>query len=284
MSKKKSVLLWIISLILMIGAVFFQRLTGPTYPERGSVTIDGKEIKYSLIRSEVTEKDAKINIICDKSITGSIKYKILSAKMDWLTAQMKRNGDTLVAVIPWLEAAGKVQYHVSLFDAAGKEYLLNKEETRVRFKGHVPDVILWPHIIFMFLAFWFSIRTALEAAAKGDNTFKFAIWTLAAMFVGGIVLGPIVQKFAFGAYWTGWPFGDDLTDNKTAFAFISWIIAVWRLKKDNKKMLWPVLAAVISLAMYLIPHSTLGSQLDYSNREIPARYMNTSSTFTEQVQ
>lgn len=284
MSKKKSVILWIVSLLLMFGAVVFQRMTGPTYPAKGSVTINGKEIKYSLIRSEVTENDAMINIVCDKSITGKIKYKILSADMDWITASMKRNGDTLIAAIPWLEAAGKVQYFVSLFDAAGKEYQLNTEETRVRFKGHVPNAILWPHVIFMFLAFWFSIRTALEAIFKGENAFKFALWTLATMFIGGIILGPIVQKFAFGAYWTGWPFGNDLTDNKTALAFISWIVAVWRLKKDNKKMLWPVLAAVISLAMYLIPHSTLGSQLDYSKRDIPARYMNTSSTFTEQVQ
>ncbi len=284
MSRKKSVILWIVSLLIMLSAAVFQRMTGPTYPQSGSVSIGGKEIKYSLIRSEVTEKDAMINIVCDKSISGKIMYKILSANMDWITAPMKRNGDTLTAAIPWLEPAGKVQYFITLIDAAGKEYQLNKEETRVRFKGHVPDAILLPHIFFMFIAFWFSIRTAFEAIFKGDNAFKYSIWTLAAMFIGGIILGPIVQKFAFGAYWTGWPFGNDLTDNKTALAFISWIVAVWRLKKDNKKALWPVLAAVISLAMYLIPHSTLGSQLDYSGRDIPARYMNTSSTFTEQAQ
>lgn len=281
MSKSKSILLWVVSLLIMVGAVVFQRMTGPTYPVKGTVTIDGKEIKYSLPRSEETEKDAKINIICDKNVTGIMKHKIFTAKMDWEIDTMQRNGDTLTATIPWLEAAGKVQYHVSLYDAAGKEYKLNTEEIKIRYKGHVPDAILWPHIIFMFLAFWLSIRTALEAIFKGDNTFKFAIFSLATMFIGGIILGPIVQKFAFGAYWTGWPFGSDLTDNKTALAFIAWIIAVWRLKKDNKKVLWPVLAAIISLAMYLIPHSVLGSQIDYSEKGIPARY-NSSSTFTQQ--
>jgi uncharacterized membrane protein len=201
--------------------------------------------------------------------------------MDWLTVPMKRNGDTLIATIPTLESASKVQYFVSLFDANGKEYPLNKEEVRIRFKGHVPAAILIPHVILMFLAFWFMIRTALESIFKGERTYTLAIISLIAITLGGMILGPIVQKYAFGAYWTGWPFGTDLTDNKTALAFVSWIVAVWFLRKDKKKILWPVIAAIISLATYVIPHSVLGSQLDYSGKEIPTTY-STSSTFTQQ--
>ena len=36
----------------------------------------------------------------------------------------------------------------------------------------------------------------------------------ATLGLGGMILGPIVQKYAFGAYWTGIPFGHDLTDAK----------------------------------------------------------------------
>ena len=36
--------------------------------------------------------------------------------------------------------------------------------------------------------------------------------------VGGFILGPLVQNYAFGELWTGVPFGWDLTDNKTLIA------------------------------------------------------------------
>ena len=34
-----------------------------------------------------------------------------------------------------------------------------------------------------------------------------------------------VQKAAFGAYWTGFPFGYDLTDNKTVLMWLAWVLA-----------------------------------------------------------
>lgn len=188
--------------------------------------------------------------------------------MDWKTDSLERKGDTLIARIswlPWLDAAAKVQYFISLYDASGKEYKLNTEEIRLRYKGHVPDAILLPHIIFMFLALWFAFRTALEALFKGDKVLKLSVWSLVTIFIGGIILGPLVQNYAFGAFWTGWPLGNDLTDNKTALAFLFWIIAVWRLKKNPKNIKWAFIAACISLAMYLIPHSVLGSEKDYSD-------------------
>ena len=46
------------------------------------------------------------------------------------------------------------------------------------------------------------------------------------LFAGGMILGPVVQNFAFGELWTSVPFSWDLTDNKTLVAFTFWIIAV----------------------------------------------------------
>jgi uncharacterized BrkB/YihY/UPF0761 family membrane protein len=92
---------------------------------------------------------------------------------------------------------------------------------------------------------------------------------MALLVVGGLVLGPIVQKYAFDAYWTGWPFGTDLTDNKTAAAFLSWLI-VWRyVGRSKQPWKWVLGAAVVTLAVFLIPHSMFGSQLDYSKLPAP---------------
>jgi hypothetical protein len=125
--------------------------------------------------------------------------------------------------------------------------------------------VLIPHIIMMFTAMMMSTRTGLEAITRGKKTYAYAWITMGTLFLGGLILGPIVQKYAFGAYWTGWPFGHDLTDDKTLVAFIFWAIAVWRLFRKPENRTWPVVAMVILLMVYLIPHSMFGSSLDYSS-------------------
>jgi hypothetical protein len=82
--------------------------------------------------------------------------------------------------------------------------------------------------------------------------------------VGGLFLGPLVRKEAFGAYWTGWPFGTDLTDNKTAVAVLAWAVAAFRARGGRDARGWVVGAAVVTLAVFLIPHSVMGSQIDWS--------------------
>jgi len=86
--------------------------------------------------------------------------------------------------------------------------------------------------------------------------------------IGGMILGPIVQLYAFGDLWTGWPFGGDWTDNKTLFAFVFWVIAFFVLRKNRSNRLWPIIAFVALLAIYLIPHSMGGSELDYETGKV----------------
>jgi hypothetical protein len=95
--------------------------------------------------------------------------------------------------------------------------------------------------------------------------------TLGLMTVGGMILGPIVQKYAFGAFWTGFPWGYDLTDNKTLIMCLVWIgaCAVLGWKPRTPTPTWRgrlavLAAAVVMTGVYLIPHSLRGSELDYS--------------------
>ena len=85
--------------------------------------------------------------------------------------------------------------------------------------------------------------------------------------LGGMILGPIVQKFAFGEFWTGFPVGKDLTDNKALVAFVFWIIA-WAGNIKKPRPYLPVIAAIINLGIGFIPHSLMGSELDYTSGEI----------------
>ena len=124
--------------------------------------------------------------------------------------------------------------------------------------------ILGPHIFFMFFSLLFGLRVGLEVFFRNVDTKYYIGIVLITLVIGGLILGPIVQKFAFGEYWTGWPFGHDLTDNKTLFTFIFWVIAWFVLRKKPENRVWPLIAVFSMLLVYLIPHSVLGSEIDHT--------------------
>ena len=128
----------------------------------------------------------------------------------------------------------------------------------------LPIFILIIHVIAMFAAMLVATRTGLEALMPDPKYTKYMLWTLGILAFGGFVMGPIVQKYAFGEYWTGIPFGIDLTDNKTLIAFVGWLVALIMYKRSQKPKLWVIGAAVLMLIIFIIPHSVLGSELDYN--------------------
>ena len=264
--RNRSIIVWVLAIVITLASVVYQRMTGPTHPVRGDVTIGGEVIKFKLLRSHETTADAEMRIkIGDPGVTGELIWKRYKSDDEWMTRAMVRQGDELVTRIPKQPSAGKVIYRIVFTDAGGHTYQASDEPVIMRFKGVVPKAILIPHIILMFSAMLVSTRAGLEALTRGPCVFKQALYAAVFLFLGGMILGPLVQKFAFGAYWTGWPFGHDLTDNKTAFALLFWIIALWRTHKDPEKgRIWVVIAAVVQLLVYLIPHSVLGSEIDYT--------------------
>ncbi|MCB2220567.1 MAG: hypothetical protein KQI35_09245 [Bacteroidetes bacterium] len=267
-TKGKTALIWIFSILFTLSLAVYQRLTGPTYPVRGSLEIAGQKVKYRLIRSEESIEPAEVIIKnAPKGTEGSIRYKRLNVDEEWTEVAFSLNGDKLSAWLPEQPPAGKLEYFAELtYD--GVQYALNTEPVVIRFTGPVPDYVLIPHIFFMFLAMLFSTRTGIEAIFKRKHTRSLALYTTVFFFLGGMILGPIVQKYAFDAYWTGWPFGHDLTDNKTLVAFIAWLIAYFRLRKNENNRGWAIAASIILLLVYLIPHSMFGSELDYSTGDI----------------
>lgn len=262
----KNTILWIAAVVITLSSVYYQRRTGPTYPITGDIGINGQAITFSFPRSHDTGVDAPIAIeVPDESVTGEFSYRRYHSNDKWTTMPMARKGEVLTAAVPQQPPAGKVMYSITLIDAEGNRHLLDIEPVVMRFKGHIPLWILIPHILCMFASMLLGTRTGLEAVVKEPKTRIFAWWTLGVLVAGGLILGPIVQKFAFGAYWTGWPFGHDLTDNKTILAVLGWGFALWMNRKPNEKNLkWYWIAAIVHLVVYMIPHSALGSELDYT--------------------
>ena len=267
-NKTKSILWWIFSILFTLSIAYYQRTTGPTYPVRGKIEINDQLYKYKLLTSNDSDKPAQIYVKGPiEGITGYISYRKYKSNNDWIRVDFTLQENKLLAELPQQPPAGKLSYQVVL-ESNNQTFNLTEEPVVIRFKGPVPGFVLLPHILLMFLAMLFSTRTGIEALIKGDKTYSYTKITLILLLFGGMILGPVVQKYAFGEFWTGWPFGKDLTDNKTLVAFVAWIIAVIRLRRNSEKRGWALAAAIILLAIYLIPHSMFGSELDYSTGEI----------------
>ena len=270
MNKKTTIFLWIFSLIITLTIAVYQRRTGPTYPVKGTERVGEAVVKYRLLRSYTEFEKVPVAIhVTDKDVAAQLMYRRFNAGDPWTVVDMARNGEVLEGSIPGQPRAGKVEYSVQLKKGNDSVTLNGGRALVLRFKGAVPTFVLIIHVLFMFVSIWLAIRTGLEALRKNPKYDKLVNWTLGTVFIGGMILGPVVQKFAFSDFWTGFPFGTDLTDNKTLLAVIFWVVAYF-LKKQSKW--WVVAAAVMMIAVYLIPHSVMGSELDYKTGQMKNKY------------
>lgn len=262
--KRMTALFFAASFIITLAFAIYQRRTGPTFPLSGEAPLDGSTVKYRMIRSQDVGSPAEVAVDAENAeVRGVLAYRRYPTSDKLTSVEMERRGGQLIASMPSQPPAGKLEYQVRL-SSEGRVVIIPETPAIIRFKGAVPALVLIPHIIMTFLGLLFSVKATFSSLAKSDPT-KDSIAALSLLLVGGLVLGPIVQKYAFGAFWTGWPFGSDWTDNKTAAAVLAWIVAVIMMRfKDGPKRWAPLLACAATLVAFGIPHSFHGSQLDWS--------------------
>ena len=186
------------------------------------------------------------------ALKGAVNFRPAGSNAAWTTLEMVREADNLVAWLPHQPIAQKLEYRVMLRGAAGIVWL---KPVTIRFRGFVPPAILLPHILAMFLGFLFAARAGL-AVANHQEPRPFALAALVLLGFGGLILGPIVQKIGLGDYWTGWPFGPDLTDNKTLVAWLFWLPPLF-----SRRGRWVMLGAVVTFLVFAIPHSVLSGNV-----------------------
>lgn len=261
----KKILLWALALLITLASAVYQRQTGPTYPIDGELDVGGATVAYSLTRTHGGPGDQEVVLTAaDPAVNGTVTWRRYTSSDPWTTEPLGRRDDRLVAVLPHQPPAGKIEYRLTLFRGEAERPLPATGLVVTRFKGAVPHWALMPHILFMFAAMLVSNFAGLEALRPTGKTRRVALVTFGLLTMGGMIFGPIVQKFAFGAFWTGVPFGWDLTDNKTLIAFIFWAVAVWAGRGRREARWWVFAAAVMMLVIFLVPHSMFGSELRHA--------------------
>jgi hypothetical protein len=262
--RRGSAALWTAAFALTLVSAVWQRVSGPTYPARGDVVLGRETISLELARSHGGPGDQPVVVpVADPEVSGEVAWRRFPSHEEWRRESMRREGDALVTALPHQPPAGKLEYQVRL-RRGDQEAVFPPRPAVTRFKGEVHPVVLIPHILAMFTGMLLANRAGLEALRRRGRPSAYAAWALALILLGGFVLGPAVQKQAFGAWWTGVPFGWDLTDNKTLVAGVAWAWAVLRSRGGRQARGAVVVAALVTLVVFAIPHSAAGSELDWS--------------------
>jgi len=273
---KKAILFWSIAFIITAISTVFQKMTGPSYPKSGTISFEGKTISYKLERNHSSSSNCPVEIKTgDSSIRGTLKWRSNYKELDPFDSTEMSGNETLKAELPAQAPLKKLQYFVKLHKGnsvqgttsvnAPSQFIPStmvasvmlpaEAPVIIRFKGNVPSIILILHIFAMFFAMMLSTRTALEIFQEKPNIKPYAFWTAVSLFIGGFLLGLLMNFFAFNQIWFGIPFGNDITANKTLIAIAGWGLAYFMIKKDAAPKLFACLAALIMFIVYSIPHS-----------------------------
>ena len=189
----KKFVYWLLAIIITLALSIYQRMTGPTYPKRVIIELDGDSYKIKLPRSGVQHDEIVTLKGIPSDIKSQIHYRCYPTTDDYTTVDFQWKDSAWQAALPVQPVAGKLQYFLTV---DGKDYLKD-EPVVIRFRNDVPAYILIPHILLMFAAMLFAVYTLLLVITRK----KYSKWlkiTIGTLFVGGFILGPLVQHAARG--------------------------------------------------------------------------------------
>jgi len=254
--------IWLFALLITASAAYYQQQTGPTRPVKTVVSTGMQHFPVVFVRSHSGRSDCPVVLrITDITVSGVLVYRRVPSKDAMTKVVLKREGDKLMALLPNQPPAGNLEYHVELQKNGTPLKITPDVPVVIRFKGDIPRVVLLIHVILMYLAILFSVVTGFYALFKIRFYKFFAAVTGLILFTGGLISGPIIQKYAFNEWWAGLPFGWNLTDNKTLIAVLFWLMALEMIRKKHSAF-WVVVASLVTIVVYFIPHSLFGSQLN----------------------
>jgi hypothetical protein len=255
---RSSAVLWIIAVLLTLASAVWQRRTGPTHPISGRTEVAGRTVAWTFERTHKGAGGQEVRVTAPPDVAATLEWRAFGGA-EWTPAPMERRGGDLVASLPWLPPGKVVRYRVDA-EAGGESVAIPEHETvALRYTGAVPAAIMLPHILLMITAMMLSARAGLECAARAPRLRRFTLWAVGVLALGGLVFGPLVLRNAFGFWWSGWPLGGDITDNKTLIALVGWLVATFAVFRLRDARPWVMAAAVVMFLVFMIPHSYRGT-------------------------
>jgi hypothetical protein len=246
---------------------------------------EGIRIDHHTVPKQVGNQMPLISAEVQGATEVRLVYKI-GADGDYQSVTMRpRPGepDVFEASIPAHPKATRAWYYLEAVSQRGPEQIVvtlpeaksgEVDPIRLKFEGKVPAYVVIPHVLSVFGAIFFATLTLFTAVdlKKGKRVLsrsaKYCGATLALLFVGFVPFGWAMNYFAFGVLWEAFPFGWDVTDNKSQIMTLFWLVTLIMVKgtlwgKGEEKNLMSargystlvIVSFVATMIILAVPHS-----------------------------
>lgn len=275
------ILVAIIFTLLLLG---FARKTTTVQSVHKTVEKSGILIDHNTVPKKIGDGDAVISVKVIGAKEVKLFYKIENGEFRSVNMGLKEGeSDLFVAFIPYQKKGTQAWYYIEARKQIGDTKLTvslpdknspNFKPILLKFEGNVPPYIIVSHVFCNFAGIFFSVLAIFSTVdlMRGKSTLKksvlFSLLTFIFLFTGFLLVGSALNSFAFGVMWEAFPFGSDITDNKSQIILLFWVVTLFLVKgtifgKDPSKNLvsektystMVIISFVVTVIMYLIPHS-----------------------------
>ena len=150
-------LYWLLAVVITIALSVYQRMTGPTHPQKVAVELNGTSYQQKLPRSGVQRDEVLKLKDIPQSTLAQLHYRQYPTNNAYTTVDFEWKDNQWQAFLPVQPVGGKLQYYITV---GGRDYLAD-EPVMMRFRNDVPAGILVPHILLMFAAMLFAVYTLM---------------------------------------------------------------------------------------------------------------------------
>jgi hypothetical protein len=269
----------VLGFILTIALLGISRRLSTRRPYDLALEGEGFRIEHRTVTEQVGpgRPDLVLTVEGGQELDPVVRYSIGKEK-DLQSITMTDGGDGVwEASLPEFEKGTKIHYAIEFLRSGERVARVPEEHGSflfIKYKGKVSAVVLTLHILFMFASFYFMVQGLwsaigiLAGRAWKAEAVGHARWVLISSFAGGWPLGFILNYQAFGVVWEGFPFGYDVTDNKTQIMFVFWLASLLLVrgsflgKEERLDTLGArgfaaavIVSFIVSLALFIVPHS-----------------------------
>jgi hypothetical protein len=274
----------LIAFIFTLVLLVFARKTTTVQSVHKTVEKSGILIDHNTVPKKVGEGDAVIPVKVIGANEVKLFYRIGEEELQAVDMGLKEGeNDVFVASIPYHKKGTQAWYYIEAQKQIGDAKLTvslpdknspNYKPILLKFEGDVPPYIIVSHVFCNFAGIFFSVLAIFSTVdlMRGKSTLKksviFSLFTFIFLFTGFLLVGSALNYFAFGVMWEAFPFGSDITDNKSQIILFFWVVTLFLVKgtilgknpsqnlvSEKTYSFMVIISFVVTVVMYLIPHS-----------------------------
>lgn len=251
--------IWVLTVLVALAGMMFQRLTAPSFPLAVEVEHEGAVLTCVMGRSSVGAENQRLVVAgVHADWEGELLWRSFEKRGVFRREPMRNLGEMMVGELPLQTRGTRVEYRIEL-DADGEVVRLPSFGTvMTRFKGATPFWVAFGHVLLIFLGLLFAARAGLEALTLGGRARAHSLVALLSFSLGGLLFGVLMKSSAYGRYWSGLPTGFDGTDNKTLVLLVAWSLPLILHLAGRRSRGLILLASLLTVLAFFLPHTVLG--------------------------